>query len=112
MTRLPVLSGRKLVSLLRRFGYEVDRQTGSHIVLRNIAPPHRRLTIPNHRTIAKGTLRLERALDPQAARNLRFLLNVDAHAGRAGFHVDGPPLGGDVHLNRVGSGAAGDELGE
>ena len=57
MTRLPVLSGQELVTLLRRLGYEVDRQTGSHIVLRNSKPPHRRLTVPNHRTIAKGTLR-------------------------------------------------------
>ena len=57
MTRLPVLGGRELVKILRRFGYEVDRQTGSHIVLRNVTPPHRRLTVPNHPTVAKGTLR-------------------------------------------------------
>ena len=30
---------------------------GSHIILRNTAPPHRRLTVPNHKEIAKGTLR-------------------------------------------------------
>lgn len=40
-----------------RMGYDVDHQTGSHIILRNGQPPHRRLTVPNHRELAKGTLR-------------------------------------------------------
>jgi predicted RNA binding protein YcfA (HicA-like mRNA interferase family) len=31
--------------------------TGSHIILRHQASPHRRLTIPDHKEIAKGTLR-------------------------------------------------------
>jgi predicted RNA binding protein YcfA (HicA-like mRNA interferase family) len=35
----------------------VDRQRGSHIILRHSEPPHRRLTVPDHREIAKGTLR-------------------------------------------------------
>jgi len=35
----------------------VDRQKGSHIVLRQDAAPHRRITVPDHREIAKGTLR-------------------------------------------------------
>ena len=58
MSRLPVLSGTELVSRLRRFGYDVDRQTGSHIILRRRDPPHKRLSIPNHRTLAKGALRV------------------------------------------------------
>jgi predicted RNA binding protein YcfA (HicA-like mRNA interferase family) len=33
----------------------VDHQTGNHIILRN--PTGRRLTVPNHRELAKGTLR-------------------------------------------------------
>lgn len=57
MTKLPALSGAELVRQLRRFGYEVDRQAGSHIVLRQTDHPHRRITVPNHKTIAKGTLR-------------------------------------------------------
>jgi predicted RNA binding protein YcfA (HicA-like mRNA interferase family) len=36
-------------------GYAVDHQTGSHIILRH--PQMRRLTVPNHRELAKGTLR-------------------------------------------------------
>jgi predicted RNA binding protein YcfA (HicA-like mRNA interferase family) len=35
----------------------VDHQTGSHIILRNKFYPNRRLTVPNHKVIAKGTLR-------------------------------------------------------
>jgi len=42
---------------LRKIGYRVDHQTGSHIILRNEIPPYRRLTVPNHKEIAKGTLR-------------------------------------------------------
>ncbi len=57
MTRLPVLSGADLVRPLTRLGFEVDRQTGSHVILRQVEPPHRRLTIPNHKVLAKGTLR-------------------------------------------------------
>ncbi|MDI6739418.1 MAG: type II toxin-antitoxin system HicA family toxin [Candidatus Edwardsbacteria bacterium] len=57
MTVFPLLSGKLAVKAFRRIGYAVDHQTGSHIILRHIDPPHRRLTIPNHREIAKGTLR-------------------------------------------------------
>ncbi len=57
MTRLPVLSGAQLVRRLSRLGFAVDRQTGGHIILRHIEPPHRRLSIPNHKVLAKGTLR-------------------------------------------------------
>lgn len=55
MTRLPVCSGADAVKALHQLGYEVDHQTGSHIILRH--PTGRRLTIPNHRELAKGTLR-------------------------------------------------------
>jgi predicted RNA binding protein YcfA (HicA-like mRNA interferase family) len=54
---LPQVSGREVVKALGRIGYEVDRQRGSHIVLRNSEPPYRRLTIPDHDEVAKGTLR-------------------------------------------------------
>jgi len=57
VSRLPVLSGSKLVGRLKSHGYEVDHQTGSHIILRHRNPPHKRLSVPNHRTLAKGTLR-------------------------------------------------------
>lgn len=57
MSKLPVLSGKELCKILKKIGYKIDRQTGSHMILRNIKPPHRRLTVPNHKEIAKGTLR-------------------------------------------------------
>lgn len=57
MGSLPVLSGRKLIQVLEKAGYEVDRQKGSHVLMRSVTPPHRRLTIPDHKEIKKGTLR-------------------------------------------------------
>jgi predicted RNA binding protein YcfA (HicA-like mRNA interferase family) len=54
---LPRISGREAVSAFRELGYEFDRQRGSHIVLRHPLPPHRRLVVPDHRELAKGTLR-------------------------------------------------------
>ena len=56
MPKLPVLSGKDVISALRKVGYLVDHQTGSHIILRQDAEPHRRLTVPNHKEVAKGTL--------------------------------------------------------
>lgn len=57
MSKLPVLAGKELCKILKKIGYFIDHQTGSHIILRNENPPHRRLTVPNHKEIAKGTLR-------------------------------------------------------
>ena len=57
MTKLPVISGRDATKAFTKLGYRLDRQVGSHMILRSEAPPFRRLTIPDHRTIAKGTLR-------------------------------------------------------
>ena len=57
MSVLPRISGREVVKALAKIGYEEDRQRGSHIILRQSSYPHRRITIPNHKEIAKGTLR-------------------------------------------------------
>ena len=57
MSPLPVVSGREAVRAFHRSGYATDHQTGSHIVLRHTLSPHRRLTVPNHKELAKGTLR-------------------------------------------------------
>jgi predicted RNA binding protein YcfA (HicA-like mRNA interferase family) len=56
MPALPVLSGRKAVRVFEKLGWEVVRQRGSHIILvkeGEIAT----LSIPDHKEIAKGTLR-------------------------------------------------------
>jgi predicted RNA binding protein YcfA (HicA-like mRNA interferase family) len=55
MTRLPACSGADAVRAFQKIGYEVDHQTGSHLILRH--PSGRRLTVPTHRELAKGTLR-------------------------------------------------------
>ncbi len=57
MSKLPLISGREVVAALSKIGYQKDRQKGSHIVLRQIDYPHRRIVVPDHREIAKGTLR-------------------------------------------------------
>ena len=57
MSKLPVVSGREAVTVFQKVGYGFDHQTGSHMILRYQHPPFRRLTVPNHRELAKGTLR-------------------------------------------------------
>jgi predicted RNA binding protein YcfA (HicA-like mRNA interferase family) len=54
---LPRISGREVVTALAKLGYEFDRQRGSHIILRNPRLPYRRIVVPDHREVAKGTLR-------------------------------------------------------
>lgn len=51
-----MLLGRQLCRILEKAGYCKDHQTESHITLRNIHSPYRRLTVPNHKEVAKGTL--------------------------------------------------------
>ncbi|MDP8205720.1 MAG: type II toxin-antitoxin system HicA family toxin [Candidatus Electryonea clarkiae] len=57
MTRLPVISGKKAIRALKRIDYNIDHQTGSHVILRCMKPPYRRLTVPDHKELAPGTLR-------------------------------------------------------
>lgn len=57
MPKLPVVSGIETVKAFSKIGYEVDHQAGSHIIIRKRKYPHRRLTVPNHKEVAKGTLR-------------------------------------------------------
>ncbi len=57
MGQLPVVSGRAVVKALAKVGYEFDRQKGSHMILRQSKAPHRRAVVPDHKEVAKGTLR-------------------------------------------------------
>jgi len=57
VSALPVVSGHQVVKALERIGYVFDRQRGSHMILRQQSSPHRRLTVPDHKEVAKGTLR-------------------------------------------------------
>ncbi|MBI4162827.1 MAG: type II toxin-antitoxin system HicA family toxin [Candidatus Aenigmarchaeota archaeon] len=56
MPKLPVVSGKEAVKAFAKIGYRPDHQTGSHIILRHVNEPHRRLSVPNHREISKGLL--------------------------------------------------------
>ena len=56
MPALPVVSGREAVRAFQKHGWEAARQRGSHIVLvkeDSIVS----LSVPDHREVAKGTLR-------------------------------------------------------
>jgi len=56
--KLPVISGEDVIRVLRKFGYAVVRQKGSHIRLRNESDPARLpVTVPMHKELAKGTLK-------------------------------------------------------
>ncbi|MCL5991461.1 MAG: type II toxin-antitoxin system HicA family toxin [Bacteroidetes bacterium] len=48
-------SGKELIRALRRLGFIIDHQRGSHIFMHN---PDKNIsvTIPNHKEIKKGTL--------------------------------------------------------
>ena len=56
MAGLPVLSGRKAVRAFEKLDWQVARQRGSHIIMvkdgENVT-----LSIPDHKEVAKGTLR-------------------------------------------------------
>ena len=53
---LPNLSGRDVARVFEKLGWQVARQSGSHIILVKEGHPAT-LSIPNHREVAKGTLR-------------------------------------------------------
>jgi predicted RNA binding protein YcfA (HicA-like mRNA interferase family) len=58
MPKLPVLSGEELIKILKKKGFEVIRQKGSHVSLKKITATMTFQTIvPMHRELAKGTLR-------------------------------------------------------
>lgn len=51
------LPGLELASLLRRYGYETTRQTGSHLRLTSTAKgTEHHITIPQHKKLRVGTL--------------------------------------------------------
>jgi predicted RNA binding protein YcfA (HicA-like mRNA interferase family) len=58
MSRLPKLSGKEIVKILvEKFGFEVARQKGSHVVLRKFKNGEKIVTIvPMHREVKTGTL--------------------------------------------------------
>jgi len=49
------ISGREAVKRFERFGYRVDHQTGSHMILYH--PVRATLSVPDHKELAPGLLR-------------------------------------------------------
>ncbi len=56
MSRLPVLSWQQVTRALRKAGFRLDRQKGSHMVHYHIQT-NRTVVVPRHRAIKAGTLR-------------------------------------------------------
>lgn len=55
--KLPVLSGRDVIKVLKKIGFVEKRQKGSHIILaKETYERVRAVVVPNHREIDKGTL--------------------------------------------------------
>ena len=53
MPRLPVLSGKELIKLLSKAGFQIVRQKGSHV---SLAKDQYKAIVPLHDELAKGTL--------------------------------------------------------
>ena len=51
------VSGAELAALLRRYGYEITRQTGSHLRLTSTAKgTEHHVTVPRHQSLKVGVL--------------------------------------------------------
>ena len=73
MSRLPILSGRKVIRALEQIGFEVVRQKGSHVRLKH--EDGRVVTVPVHvgQDISRGLLRKilrDAELTPQKLKDL------------------------------------------
>lgn len=55
MGRISNVSGKQAVKVFQKFGYVVDHQTGSHIILYHES--RSTLSIPDHKELAPGLLR-------------------------------------------------------
>ena len=56
MAKVPLLSGREVVRVFEKFGWQVARQRGSHIILVKEGA-RATLSVPDHKEVARGTLR-------------------------------------------------------
>lgn len=58
MPKLPQVSGKETIKALKKIGFVVLSQSGSHIKLRRILENRSTtLIIPNHKQLKKGTLK-------------------------------------------------------
>ncbi len=54
MPKLPIISGKELIKYLKKKGFVVSRQKGSHVVLKSSNSC--RVTVPLHKELDRGTL--------------------------------------------------------
>ena len=57
--KLPIISGQEILKILKKEGFLVISQKGSHIKVRKQRPSNGTITviIPNHKTLKRGTLK-------------------------------------------------------
>lgn len=56
MGKLPILSGKQVVAAFQKAGWAVARQRGSHVILIK-GGSLANLSVPDHKTVDRGTLR-------------------------------------------------------
>jgi predicted RNA binding protein YcfA (HicA-like mRNA interferase family) len=56
MSKLPRISGREAITALKKVGFDVIRQSSSHVIVRRVSP-FSQLVVPDHRELDTGTLR-------------------------------------------------------
>ncbi len=58
MNKLPQVSGKTCIKILRKIGFEIVQQRGSHVKLARITDNHKQtIIVPMHKTLKPGTLR-------------------------------------------------------
>ena len=57
MPKLPRLSGKEVIKVLSKAGFEVIRQKGSHVIMKKKTSESEIVTVvPNHKEVDRGTL--------------------------------------------------------
>ena len=56
MSKLPNISGKQCIEVLKKIGFYQKRRQSSHIILRR-DNAFLQVVVPDHQTLAKGTLR-------------------------------------------------------
>ena len=73
MPKLPVLSGKGMIKILSKIGFEHVRTKGSHTILNKLDNGKITIPVPLHKELSKGTLR---SIMRQADLNLDDLLEL------------------------------------
>lgn len=55
MSKLPIISGKAVIKVFAKVGYQVVRKRGSHFRLHH--PERKPLTVPDHKVLGKGLLK-------------------------------------------------------